>query len=400
MIKVATTKLKSGMVTAKPIKSKHGQEIAPTNTTLTAQLIARLSFYKINDVMITRDSYNKCNAYSPLPSQSTASKEVTVAEGAPLSEEKTTPPAEPEPVREVSESSIHYYSQRLQASPEFQSFQTSYSRNIVNLMQNFQELINGNSTENLFHDLLEEASDMFASKTSLEIFDMMHNVRSVDDTIYAHSLNVALIARAIGKWLHYSLEDLDALTLAGLLHDIGKTQIRDEILNKQGALTDEELDLLRSHAKAGYSILKPIRMDTRVKLAALQHHERYDGSGYPRGLQGDEIDDFASIIAIADVYDAMTAARSYRAPLCAFQVIAAFEQDGFQKYNPNFIFTFLKRVAHCYNNSRVLLSDGVSGSVVFLNENKLSRPIVKTDQGIMIDLSDPQYKDLFIKSIL
>lgn len=399
MIKVATAKLKSGMVTAKPIKSKHGQEIAPANTTLSTQIIARLSFYKINDVFVTRDSYNRCNASSPLPSQPAAAKEVEEVKEVPVVKEEI-PQKESETVQEASESSIHYYSQRLQASPGFQAFQTSYSRNIVNLMQNFQELINGNSSVDLFHDLLEEASDMFASKTSLEIFDMIHNIRSVDDTVYAHSLNVALISRAIGKWLHYSLEDLDALTLAGLLHDIGKTQIADEVLNKQGSLTDEELELIRSHAKAGYSILKPIRLDTRVKLAALQHHERYDGSGYPRGLQGDEIDDFASIIAIADVYDAMTAARSYRAPLCAFQVISAFEQDGFQKYNPNFIFTFLKRVAHCYNNSRVLLSDGVSGSVIFLNENKLSRPIVKTDQGIMIDLSDPQNKDLFIKSIL
>ena len=117
-------------------------------------------------------------------------------------------------------------------------------------------------------------------------------------------------------------------------------------------------------------------------------------------LESDEIDTFASIVAIADVYDAMTAARSYRAPKCAFQVIAAFEEDGFQKYNPKVIFTFLQRVASCYNNSRVLLSDGTAGQIVYLNKNALSRPIVDTaDQGL-IDLSQSANKNIFIKAIL
>ncbi len=397
MIKVSTSKLKSGMVTAKPIKSKHGQEIAPAQVTLTSQMIARLTFYRIDAVYITKDSYNRCNA----PDPSAAAPIEPLPEETPAEEAPQDAPEEPAPAA-VPESSTHFYSQRMQASPKFQAFQTSYSQNIVNLMNNFNELIDGNDSPNLCKDLLDDASDMFASKTSLEIFDMIHNnnIRSVDDTVYAHSLNVALIARAIGKWLHFSLGDLDTLTLAGLLHDIGKTQIPPEILNKQDSLTDEEFETIRSHAKLGYSILKPTRLDTRIKLAALQHHERFDGSGYPRHLSGDEIDDFASIIAIADVYDAMTAARSYRAPLCAFQVISAFEQDGFQKYNPHVIYTFLKRVANCYNNSRVLLNNGTTGSVVFLNESKLSRPIIKTDWGDLIDLCDPENKELFIRSIL
>ena len=229
---------------------------------------------------------------------------------------------------------------------------------------------------------------------------MIHTMRSVEDSTYAHCLNVALISRAIGKWLHLSKADLDTLTMAGLLHDIGKAKIPEEILNKQGKLTDQEFDLIRSHAKVGHKILSQTNLDSRIKLAALQHHERFDGSGYPRGLESDEIDFFASILAIADVYDAMTAARAYRAPKCAFQVIAAFEQDGFQKYNPNVIFTFLERVAGCYNNSRVLLSDGSAGRVVFLNKHKLSRPIIETDKGSLLDLSKGENKDLFIKSIL
>ncbi len=386
MKKISTSRLKPGMVAEKPIVTKRGQVIAPAGTELTSQIIAHLSFYRIPSVMVT-DASATGDANTECEFLDEPAEEVVVA---------------PEPAVEESKPSskkTQSYSQKLKATPQFQAFQTNYSKNMVSLKNNFDAIIAGD-TSNACDNLLREASDLFASKTSLELFDMIHNMRSVDDSVYAHSLNVALIARAIGKWLHLSREDLNTLTLAGLLHDIGKTQIPPEILNKQGALTDEEYDLIRSHAKLGHKILKNANLDTRIKLAALQHHERYDGSGYPRGLESDEIDFFASIIAIADVYDAMSAARSYRAPKCVFQVIYAFEQDGFQKYNPNVLLTFLQRVAGCYNNSRVLLSNGISGRVVFLNRNALSRPIIETNDENLLDLSLPENKELYIQSVI
>ena len=385
MRKISTSRLKPGMVAEKAIVTKRGQIIAPAGAALTSQLIARLSFYKIDTVMIQDDSIPEDN------------QEDLVVNAPEVSEALTT---EESPSKEESfVDKTQSYSHRLKSTPQYQEFQRNYSKNIVSLKETFAAINNGESTD-ICNELLDDAAKLFSSKTSLELFDMIHTMRSVDDSTYAHSLNVALISRAIGKWLHLSKEDLNTLTLAGLLHDIGKTQIPDEILNKQGKLTDEEFDLIKSHAKKGYSILKNTDFDTRIKLAALQHHERYDGTGYPRGLEGDEIDTFASIVAIADVYDAMTAARSYRAPKCAFQVIACFEQEGFQKYNPNVIYTFLHRVAGCYNNSRVLLSNGVTGRVVFLNKSTLSKPIVETGDGQMIDLSLPANKELYIKAIV
>jgi HD-GYP domain-containing protein (c-di-GMP phosphodiesterase class II) len=128
------------------------------------------------------------------------------------------------------------------------------------------------------------------------------------------------------------------------------------------------------------------------------HHERCDGSGYPQNLKGDAIEDFAEIIAIADVYDAMTAARSYRAPMCPFQVIAAFEKDGLGKYNTKFILTFLERIASTYQSNRVLLNDGRGGDIVMLNRRYLSKPIVQLDDGSCIDLSTTP--ELHIQSLL
>ena len=383
MIKLNVDRLETGMVAAQPIVTKRGQTIAPAGTVLTAQLIAKLSFYRIQTVMIDESSLPKAADKQPVAAETV----------------DTAPAKAAAPLHETSSRESASHRQRVQVSPQFHAFHTSYTRNMISLKEDFDHIIAGDVDSACAH-LLSEASSLFASKTSLELFDMIHNMRSVDDTIYAHSLNVALISRAIGKWLQLSKEDLNTLTLAALLHDIGKTQIPPEILNKQGKLTDEEFAVIRSHSKLGHKILKNTDLDLRIKLTALQHHERYDGSGYPRGLESDEIDTFASIVAIADVYDAMTAARSYRAPKCAFQVIAAFEEDGFQKYNPKVIFTFLQRVASCYNNRRVLLSDGTAGQVVYLNKNTLSRPIVDTAEQGLIDLSQSANKDIFIKAIL
>ncbi len=245
--------------------------------------------------------------------------------------------------------------------------------------------------------LRETASLLGSQSTSIEFFDMLHNMRMDNDSTYAHSLNVALISRMIGTWLNFSEEELDTLTLAGLLHDIGKTKIPDEILNKETKLTDEEFALIKQHPQYGYDILKNQPLDSHVKKAALMHHERCDGSGYPMGITMNEIDDYALIISIADVYDAMTAARSYREPLCPFQVIAEFEKDGFQKYKPKYILTFLERIATTYQNNRVMLSDGRSAKIVLLNRNRLSKPLVQLDDGDCIDLDK---SPLFIKSLI
>ena len=261
----------------------------------------------------------------------------------------------------------------------------------------FNDFIHSGGTVNKDALLRETASLIRAQNTTIEFFDMLHNMRQDNDSTYAHSLNVALISRMIGIWLKLPDKELDTLTLAGLLHDIGKTKIPPEILDKQTRLTDEEFQTVRQHPQYGYDILKNQPLDSHIKKTALMHHERCDGSGYPMGLTLDEIDDYALIIAIADVYDAMTAARSYREPLCPFQVIAEFEKDGLQKYKPKYILTFLERIATTYQNNRVILSDGQKAKIVLLNRNHLSKPLVQLDNGECIDLDK---SPLYIQSLI
>lgn len=364
------------MITAIPVRTKRGQLIISPNVELTKSLIARMEFYGIDHVQIVE------NEHTPTPLK----KEVDKA---------YTPAANPVPVQSpVGDAS---YSQKVKKSPEFQKFQINFSLRTNDLKECFDTFIASGGTVNK-EDLLEKTSSLISkNQTTIDIFDMLHNMRQVDDSTYAHSINVALIGRILGKWLHFSKDDLDTLTLAGLLHDIGKTMIPDEILNKDGKLTDEEFQMVRNHPKLGYDILKMQPLDTHIKKSALMHHERCDGSGYPMGLTLDEIDDFALIIAIADVYDAMTAARSYRAPLCPFQVIAEFEKDGLQQYKPKYILTFLERIAATYQNNRVMLNDGTRAKIVLLNKRHLSKPLVQLDDGSCIDLDKSA---LYIQSLI
>ena len=374
---LSVEELKAGMVLTEPILTKRGQTIAKAGEKLTNQLIAKLTFYKI---------------------------EQAVVEDIPEPEPEPVAVPEPEPAPAAAKAESHVsnqitYTQRLKASPKFQKFQSDYALNIAYLKENFDAIIAGAGAEcsNL---MLENCESLFKSKTSLELFDMLANMRNLEDPIYSHSLNVALIARSIGKWLQLPKNDLNTLTLAGLLHDIGKTQIPESILNKPGKYTDEEFATMKSHPLLGKKLLNNKGFDSRILAATLQHHERSDGSGYPRGLMEDEIDDFASIIAIADVYDAMTCARAHRDPLCSFQVIYEFEKDGLQKYHTKFVLTFLERIANTYNNSRIILNNAKTGRVVYINKSNLSRPVIQMDSGEIINLADSVNKDLYIKSIL
>lgn len=371
-----TKDLLPGMVTAIPVRTKRGQLIINPNVELTRTLISRLEFYGIASVQITENKQVAAPMETPKDPAYFPAK---------------SPVSAPSPVSDAS------YSQKLKSSPEFQRFQVDFTLRSQDLKNCFDAYLSDGETVNKEELLSKTISLVSPKQTTLDVFDMLHNMRQVNDSTYAHSLNVAIISRIIGKWLHFSNEELDTLTLAGLLHDIGKTKIPDEVLNKDGKLTDEEFQMIRNHPKYGYDILKSQPLNSHIKKAALMHHERCDGSGYPMGLTMEEIDDYALIIAIADVYDAMTAARSYRAPLCPFEVIAEFEKDGLQKYKPKYILTFLENIANAYQNNRVMLSDGTSARIVLLNHRRLSKPLVQLDDGACIDL---EKSPLYIKAII
>ena len=223
--------------------------------------------------------------------------------------------------------------------------------------------------------LLKETREIIAlSDDPVHTFRMLRRVRRYDDLTYIHSLNVAILCHEFANWMHMPEEEQDILTLAGLLHDVGKMGIPGKIIKKAGLLTDEEYELIKQHP-----------LDERIMNVALMHHERCDGSGYPQGLKADEIDDFAKIVAIADYYDALTSARVYREPHCPFEVFRMLQQER-DKFDSTYLAVFMEGVASFYIGCEVVLSNQKRARMVDTNPTDQSNPIVKMD-GLIVNLA-------------
>lgn len=365
MKKIDVKDLRPGMLTAATVFSHKGQLLIPAQTVLSTQHISCLVHYEIENIFIFPEE----EVTSALLDQTIQSED----------EPKT-------------------YSQKIKDSAEFRIFKATYLDKVTFIKKSLNHIITSNKPIEQ-KQLLSEVTKLFLrNNTTISMFDMLHNMREIDDSTYAHSINVAIIARMIGQWLTSSQEELDLLTLSGILHDIGKCMIDPAIIQKPGRLTAEEYQEVQKHPRLGYDILRTQGMDQQVLYAVLMHHERCDGTGYPLGFTRERIGKFAQIIAIADVYDAMTANRCYRLGLCPFEVIATFEREGLNKYNPHYILTFLEHIADTYQNNNVLLNDSREGKVILLNRHRLSRPVVALTDGTFLNLLE--HPDLFIEKIL
>ena len=163
-------------------------------------------------------------------------------------------------------------------------------------------------------------------------------LKAFDEYTYTHCINVSILAVILGKKLGYSREELELVGMAGLFHDAGKSVIPNEILNKPGKLTDKEMNVMRTHPLRGYQVLKE-QPDIPIEVlrGALEHHEKNDGSGYPRGLKGDEISEIARLLAVVDVYDALTSRRVYKDPMPPGKVLAMMYKWRVTDFHPNIV---------------------------------------------------------------
>jgi putative two-component system response regulator len=161
----------------------------------------------------------------------------------------------------------------------------------------------------------EEKQQAFERLTTQTMEALAKAVDAKDHYTNGHSQRVAKYSREIARRLGKSQDDIDKIYYAGLMHDLGKIGIPDEIIHKDTGLSDEEYERIKEHPTIGANILKNITEIPDIALGAHWHHERIDGSGYPDGLKGNEIPEAARIIGVADAYDAMTSKRSYRDPL-------------------------------------------------------------------------------------
>lgn len=229
-----------------------------------------------------------------------------------------------------------------------------------------------------------------------EAMIMLMNMNVTDYYLYQHSLNVCVYSTLLGMANGYGRDEIQVLGLGALLHDIGKTQIDPKALNKPGKLTDDEYKEVQRHAELGYYMLKD---EPNIPLisahCAYQHHERLDGSGYPRGIQDGEIHEYAKLIGLVDVFDAMTSHRIYRAAMLPHQAIESIYAGSGTLFSKNMIELFRDKIAIYPLGVSVKLNTGEVGVVVDINSAFPQRPVIRVLRDADgTDLAAPHEIDL------
>lgn len=340
-----------GMLVADNVYNSANQLIVPRDVVLTDKAITRMRFHSITSARI----------YVGDDTVESASKKK-------------------DPSHETS------FFEKLRATDEFVSFNKEFESAIPIFKDKLSAMIKKDSEPD--DSLNEVVGNLFDScRSGIQLFNLLHCMRNFDDVTFSHSMNVSLISGVIATWLGMDKKQVELIMECGIYHDIGKLIIPKNIIEKPSKLTAEEYALVKTHTTRGYAILKDKKLPREVKLGAMMHHERSDASGYPMAMKNDQIEDCAKILAIADVYEAMTSPRVYRKALCPFEVIRMFEADGLTLFDPAFLLPFMENITQSYVGNMVKLDNGMTGEIIFINKLAYSKPMIKMNDGSYMDLS-------------
>lgn len=330
MRRISIRNCKPGMILAKPIYNEIGRTLVGKDIELTEGLIQRLDVLDIDSVFI----------------EDSRTDDIIV-------EDAITERTRQNALSTIKSAFKELYDVKLIEKPVMRG----------NLAKSFKSVLNM-----IIEDL----------KSNQQAMLMLSSIYVKDLYLYNHSLNVSLYSISIGMGKGLNHQQLLELGLGALLHDIGKTIIPLSILEKKGPLTAEEYDFVKEHSKEGFEIL---RKDHGIPLTsahcAFQHHERINGKGYPRGLKGNDIHNYAKIVAIADVYDAVVSERVYKKPKLPHEGLELLFTGVNEDFDMDLVNTFKNTIAIYPIGTSVSLSSGESGIVVDINNQSPSRPIVR-----------------------
>ena len=231
---------------------------------------------------------------------------------------------------------------------------------------------------------------------------MIYTMNQDGDYNIHHCVHLAILSGLMAKWMGLVGMDRQNLVLAGLFLDIGKQFIEKDLLEKKGRLTEEEFDILKNHVVDSFKLLEGSDLSGRTDLmnGVIQHHERNDGSGYPSGLEADQISTFGKVLAVLDSYDAMASSRTYaekRSPFEVFKILYADVLDG--KLDSEYAVLFMRKLNAALNGCWLRLSDGTAGRIVYIDESRVTAmPVVQLVDGGFIDLNT--VKDLTVVEIM
>lgn len=302
-------------------------------------------------------------------------------------------------LRRLIEMNIHYIYIKDEKTDDLELHQplsmTFRRKAIASIEKHFDEFESNKRFSNII--VLEKAAKSLIRlvreiqgeiKSNEELLALLSDVYTYDHYIFTHSLNVTMYTLAIGMKLHLKDAELESLGLGAILHDVGKMKIAEEILFKPGPLTEEEYMQVKKHTEEGFELLRKVpNLSLVAAHCAYQHHERLNGSGYPRGLKGNEIHLFGKIIAVADVFDAVTSNRVYRQAMLPHEGLEVLYSGSDSLYDQKIIEVFRQSVAVYPIGITVELKDGRKGVVCKQNIGISDRPVVRIleERGIEVE---------------
>lgn len=339
---VTTESLKDGMKLGKPVYNEHGQVLISDGVALTVRMINRLIELGITFVYIDDPRTDDITSKSPL-------------------------------------------SEKLRKEA-IQTIETTFAD--IKNEQSYSKAFVIEKTAKHFTDIIR--SIMKELKNNQDLLTLLADVYTYDNYIFTHSLNVTMYSLAIGMELKLSDKQLETIGMGAILHDVGKMMVPLDVLMKPGKLTDKEFEEVKKHAEYGFSILRDIPTVSLVSAhCAFQHHERLDGSGYPRGIKGDDIHFFGRLLAVADVFDAVTSNRVYRDAMLPHEGLEILYAGVGSKFETKIVEAFRRSVAVYPVGLTVELNDGRKGIVAKQNHGISDRPIIRILEESGQQLSDP-----------
>ncbi len=355
--------LEVGCIVQQDIYGKTQYPIIPKNTVVSELHMQVLKDFLIQDIVVEK---TKADGSMFLPRKTLTSS----------NEDSLTTPK-----MEEKDSFIDLYLKGVQSfKKEFMNWQSGMSVNVANMREIILPLLN---------EVIENPSHIYS----------LNQYSSDANYLYHHPVAVSLLSGMIAKKLGMTTGQINQVALAGALADCGMAKVSQSILNKSNALSEAEFKEVKMHIINGFNMVKDTPLlKSESKLAIYQHHERLDGSGYPSGETKGRVHTHSQIIAVSDVFHAMTSERAYRSKQPIFKVLEMISKDLFGKFDIKVVNALLELVANLSTGTRIKLSDGRVANVMFTKREHLTRPLVKTiGTEEIIDLS--QHTHLFIYDV-
>lgn len=338
--RVKVDRLREGMVVDSDVYAKNGTVLVAEGTALTKEMIRLLTRHFVEEVLVKRETLNEVSGV----------KEPEILEKKEL------------------------------------EFRESFCVAEENLSENLKEIVYGNKPIDVPTLLGDVNGILDKAGTDGELISMLSKMKKNVDGLYAHAINVALLAQLLAKWAGCTKNQSEIITASAILHDIGLVRISERMREKFSYRAEMESNLFEKHVIDGYNLIRNQNINPDIKQTVLVHHERIDGSGYPLKVAGSSISQEGRILMIADMYDTYTMKREGEYNLSVFAALKKLEEMGYQKLDSNLLLTFITNIAETTIQRNVRLSNGEIGRIIMLNKYELLRPVVRIGETFL-DLS-------------